>query len=365
MRDEKIINRTISFFEKVYPSENKYIVIYDGEIKYVQPQENVVFISSASQLAEYLDEFSSYKYLIIHFLWIDVAVALRDVKNDNICWIEWGGDLYSQLLQIKGFKLYSSEETARVANQVNGFLSPFSTIVNKLRLAYHQYVMKRFIRKVKYFIPDSTPDEYPLLLEYYPEFSFLELKEIFYYPINDIMGRLIGEKCYGSNIIVNHSASPTGNHLDVFQLLSKLPLGNRKIIVPVSYGTDSLKEFIIRKGQEILKDNFYPLTEFMSLDEYNKLLLTSNVFIYGHLRQEAVGNILIALFIGGKVFLSSDSPMFTFYKRIGLKLYSLNELNRDSISSPMKEEDVENNRRILTELYSAERLCDLITNNFV
>ena len=68
MRDEKIINRTIKFFEKVYPSENKYIVIQSSGVKYVQPQDNVVFISSASGLIDFLEEISSYKYLIIHFL---------------------------------------------------------------------------------------------------------------------------------------------------------------------------------------------------------------------------------------------------------------------------------------------------------
>ena len=38
-------------------------------------------------------------------------------------------------------------------------------------------------------------------------------------------------------------------------------------------------------------------------------LLSADVFIYGNWRQEAVGNILIALFIGGKVFLDEKNPL--------------------------------------------------------
>lgn len=364
MRDEKIINRTIKYFEKVYPLENKYLVILTGDVKYVQPRENVVFIHSASRLIEYLGEIATYKYLIIHFLWKDVAIALRNVKNDNICWIEWGGDLYNHLLQAKGFKLYSNKETETIANYVDGFYSYCSFIRHKLRLKYYQYVLKRFIKKVKYFIPDSTPDEYFLLLKYYPEFSFLEPKEIFYYPINEILGDLLNEKCYGTNIIVNHSASPTGNHIDIFRLLSRLSINDRKIVVPISYGTDRMKRYIITLGQKILKNNFSPVLNYMPLDEYNKLLLSSNVFIYGHIRQEAVGNILIALFIGGKVFLSSESPLYSYYKRLGLKLFSLEEIDSNSINTPMKKEDVYTNRRILKNLYSADRLCNLIKQNF-
>ena len=364
MRDEKIINRTIKFFEKVYPSENKYIVIQSSGVKYVQPQDNVVFISSASGLIDFLEEISSYKYLIIHFLWKDVAIALRNVRNENICWIEWGADLYNQLLHIRGYKLYSNQETEAVANSLVCSSSLFSSLTNTIRLKYNQYVLTRFIKKVKYFIPDSTPDEYSLLLKYYPEFSFLKYKEIFYYPINDILGNLLDERCSGTNIIVNHSASPTGNHIDVFRLLSRLSIHDRKIVVPISYGTEKMKRHILDWGQRILNNNFCPVLDFMSLDEYNKLLLTSNIFIYGHIRQEAVGNILIALYIGGKVFLSSESPMYLYYKRIGLRLYSLNELDNDSIKIPMKTEDVEINRRILRELYSTDRLCNLIKQNF-
>ena len=364
MRDEKIINRTIKFFEKVYPSENKYIVIHSRGVKYVQPQDNVVLISSAKELIEFLEEISSYKYLIIHFLWKDVAIALRNVRNDNICWIEWGGDLYNHLLRAKGFKLYSYKETEIIANSVEGSYSLFSSIRNQLRLKYYQYVLKRFIKKVKYFIPDSTPDEYPLLLKYYPEFSFLKQKEIFYYPINEILGNLFENKCCGNNIIVNHSASPTGNHIDIFRLLSRLSINDRKVIVPISYGPEKMKRYIIKCGHKFLKQNFCPVLNYMALDEYNKLLLTSNVFIYGHIRQEAVGNILIALFIGGKVFLSSESPMYSYYKRIGLKLFSLEELNNESINIPMNSEDIELNRKILKDLYSTDRLCNLIKQNF-
>ena len=364
MEDEKIIDRTIEMFEMVFPKENFFIVLLNGEKRYVSLRNNVVFIRTASEIKDYLPLSLSYHYFIIHYLRVDVAKLLTDFQHPNYCWIEWGADLYNNLLEYRGFPLLEDNELKNYLLKER-WPYPLAIIRRKLGLYRRQRIVSRFIKRIRYFLPDSTPDELPLLLHYYPEFSHLQYKEIFYYPIDEILGcELINKQCQGTNIMVNHSASPTGNHVGVFNRLERLEIQNRKIIVPISYGMERVKKYIETKGHAILGEKLVPVKEFMPLEEYNKLMLSANVFIYGHWRQEAVGNILVALYIGGKVFLSSRSPMYSYYKRLGLHLWSLEEMDNESITVPLEQSLVEENKSIIMAHYSKERLLHLIETGF-
>ena len=351
-------------FEMVFPGENLFIVILKGNKHYVTPRNNVIFIKSASEIKEYLQYASDYIFFIIHYLRVDVAKILTGFHHQNYCWIEWGADLYNYLLEYKGFPMYEDMVLNKYLLQGKSFY-PIALLRKKIGLYQRQKVIYKFAKNVKYFMPDSTPDELPLLLQYYPELSHLQYKEFYYYPIDVILGTDLKDKqCKGSNIVVNHSASPTGNHVGVFERLTRLDIQGRKVIVPISYGQDNVKQYIEKNGYEILGDSFEPIKEFMPLEEYNKLLLSANVFIYGHWRQEAVGNILVALFIGGKVFMSAKSPMYSYYKRLGLHLWNLDEINNDSINIPLDQSLVEENRKIIMTHYSKERLLHLIETGF-
>lgn len=365
MEDEKIINRTIEMFETVFPNENLYLVILKGEKRHVKPRKNIIFIDSVSEITDYLTLSLNYKYFVIHFLRVDVAKLLTNFHHPNYCWIEWGADLYNNLLEYKGFPMYEDNNLRKILLKKKSPIIPFAFIRKVVGSYKRKKIVSKFVKNVKYFMPDSTPDELPLLLNYYPEFSHLHYKEIFYYPIDEILGeKLLSQHCNGVNIIVNHSASSTGNHIGVFERLKVLNLNNRKVITPISYGQKTVIDYIERKGYEILGESFLPVKEFMPLEEYNQLLLSANVFIYGHWRQEAVGNILVALYIGGKVFLSSKSPMFTYYKRLGLHLWSLEELDDAGINSPIAQSLVEENRSIVLKQYSKKRLLNLIAEDF-
>ena len=110
--------------------------------------------------------------------------------------------------------------------------------------------------------------------------------------------------------------------------------------------------------------NFKVVKNFLLLDDYNQLLLSANIFIYGNWRQEAVGNILIALYLGGKVFLDKRNPLLNFYKSLGLTLFDIEELSDEHLNSKLSSETINDNRKILKQFYSKERLISLIRENF-
>ena len=367
--DEKIINRTIDLFEEVYPGENKYIILLWGNSltgKFVEKKnDNVFFLHYGNKsFWKIVGEINDYDSVIIHYLSVLSAKFINRIEHPKIYWIEWGGDLYNTFLEHKGYKLYENERL--ISKLIHGNMPYFFYKIYK-NFKSRRLIKKMHpvVKKVKYFVPDSMYNEYPLLLKYYPEFSHLEYKEFFYYPIDEILGPdLIKKTCEENSIIVGNSCSFTGNHLHVLHKLKELNVEN-KIIVPLSYsGNAKYKDMIIGYGNQAFGNRFVPVTDFLSLSEYNKLLLSASVFIYGSLRQEAVGNILIALYLGGKVFLNSYNPLLEFYKSLGIIIFSTDELSLENLKVSLPTKDILNNKHILLEKYSLARLLSLVRTNF-
>ena len=193
----------------------------------------------------------------------------------------------------------------------------------------------------------------------------MEYRDFFYYPIDDILGEdLINTTSIGRSVIIGNSSSPTGNHLSVISYLRNFSLGDKDIIVPLSYGNKSYAALVEQEGMYAFGENFKVVKNFLLLDDYNQLLLSANIFIYGNWRQEAVGNILIALYLGGKVFLDKRNPLLNFYKSLGLTLFDIEELSDEHLNSKLSSETINDNRKILKQFYSKERLISLIRENF-
>lgn len=134
----------------------------------------------------------------------------------------------------------------------------------------------------------------------------------------------------GENILVGNSATPTNNHIEIFQALSRLHLPETtKIIVPLSYGDACYKRKIIELGNKFFGNQFQPVTDFMDFDQYAALLKNCSVMIMNHKRQQGAGNIGVGVYLGAKVFMNSDSPLYDYYKSIGSTVYSVTELKQE------------------------------------
>jgi len=367
INNEKITQRTISVFEKVFPFDNKFIVldtvmdrfdtsIYNSEIVFVSPKNKKEFWNA-------IGDITSYQHVIIHFLSYEVINLLGNVSHPSIFWVEWGADLYINMLHPRGFRLYEDPK------YVMRVLMPKipSSIVNFLyflRRKKYQLRYKKFVYKVKYFVPDSMPGEYDLLLSYYPEYTQLVYRGFFYYPIDIIIpDKSLVSK--GNNIMINHCATLTGNHLGVIEQLGKLNLKDKEIVIPVSYGNITHAQNVEREAKEKFGDRIKMIKDFMPLADYNRVLEGCDVFIYGHFRQEAVGNILIALYLGGKVYLHECNPLLAFYKSIGLSIFSIEkDLSTESINTKLTEETIFLNKKIIEDYYSETRLLELTKDSF-
>ena len=111
--DEKIVNRTIDIFEHVFPGENKYVIISTtGKRRYVQEDtENVMLTTyDTEKFWKYVGDVSEYQSIIIHLMTKYSVSFINKINHDNIYWIEWGVDLFENLLEPRGFKMYFNED---------------------------------------------------------------------------------------------------------------------------------------------------------------------------------------------------------------------------------------------------------------
>lgn len=362
MLDEKVISRTILYFEEVIPNNNKYIILQSKEgiphnHVFIE-KENVTFEKYGTRrFWEVVGEIKQYRQIICHNLTDPmVDFLLKSNATCPIIWIIWGIELYNLLLTKRGYILYANP------NDIGKIKTIKSRIAMKLLFFDEMRKYKRrlkAIEKISYVC--CTDGDMKSLLYFYPEFSHLKKMNFFYYPIDDILGDLlISNKELGNNIIVGNSAQFTNNHRYVFELLSNISIGNRKVIVPLSYG--EAPQYVIKCGK-ILGDLFCPITTFMPLNQYNELMISARTYIYGNFRQEAVGNILVALFLGATVFLDKRNPLFEDFSLQGYVVFSLDKI-KNMIDYRLTKEEIDRNRKLIKESYSREKLLLYIKEYF-
>lgn len=360
VNDEKIINRTIDVFEEVFPGENLFVVTNcASSFKWVKKRTNV--LSRGEFLKRKGD--ISISSIYIHLLnrrKMDLIDGLS-LEGISVFWIIWGMDLYNKLLAPKGFKMIDSS-TAYYKRTHCGWSWLWHSFKERKRKRESGRAI-RFIRdKVDYIVTDTTDNDYWYLLKYYPELQDKPWKDFFYYPLDVVLGPdLMKSKVTGADIMIGNSASATNNHEYVMKILSRLRIGERRVVVPLSYsGRKDYIASVVQVGKELLGDNFTPLQNFMPLEEYNKLQSGIRVALFGNWRQEAIGNIIVALYLGAKVFLSAINPVYEWAQSHGLTVFELEKLSQIDIDTPLDEGICLKNREILTSLYTKERLHELI-----
>ena len=90
----------------------------------------------------------------------------------------------------------------------------------------------------------------------------------------------------------------------------------------------------------------------MSVDEYDEILNTCSYALFGHLRQQAIGNIITCIQKGIKIFLSEKGVMYSYFKEMGCSVYSLeSDLSIENLTTPLDLYQVQQNKMIINDKY--------------
>ena len=353
-KDEKVVNSFIALFESVFPNKSHYLIVKKWDnVRYVKSGANTFFFdNNSSELLSFLNNsITDYTHVCLHSIGGDKFY--QNINHPSISWVIWGADLYEGILAFKGYQIYDlhSEQLKIRAQKVPIFIYRFYTWLRD----YRRYIFeKRILKKIKYIITDNGCD-YDVFRKYIPELSIMHLGSINYYPIENLIGvDNMTKWCEGNAIWVGNSPAPNGNHVSVLERL--VNFNNKiKVYCPISYGDARLIKYIDTKGQELLGNRFHPLKNFIPSEEYYSLFLQANCFIFGHYRQCAVGNILMALYFGGKVFLYNKNPLLKMYRDLGFFIYSIDEeLSEETALTQLPIKQRNHNRNLVMNIASEE-----------
>jgi len=339
-------------FEAVFPGQNEYITF--GKKNKIEKQESF-------EVRHYKKWVLLYPWIVRKILKADVVVfhglpnnggilsALKALDSSTkTIWIGWGYDYYD-LIPRKLLK-EKTEKLIKRKNAKDLFLN-FKVILKKIVFRLLNIDKTKLINKIDVFSPVLYED-YLLVKESVKNFKPKYMAWNYANIDDNILRKDEKKRVDGLNILVGNSASNTNNHLEAFELLSNINLDNRKVIVPLSYGDELYKEQIVQNGQEIFGDKFYPLLDFMPVEEYKDVLQSCSIVIMNHLRQQALGNINIALLKGAKVFLDEQNPVYQFYKKQGVFIYKLDELI-EQYQTMHTDKEIEHNQQVLNRNRSA------------
>lgn len=308
-----------------------------------------------------LNRLNQYTAIVLHgMFWGQWQTPLLQhiQKHVKIGWVFWGGDLYGRQDIRDVFYTPMSRFLNKLHNRKKGKKSDTSW---EIPLDLYQ--------RIDYCIT-SLKEEYDFACQY----TKVPFKHFWYsyYSIEDTVGvSLMNSRCEGNNVWLGNSAALVNNHLDMLWSLFKGGLLHRmkdkQVIMPLSYGDLWVKNMMKRIGRFLFGKRLQTLEQYIPRNEYNALMLSCSTMIIGYLEPAANGNIMTALWLGMRVYLSEKSMAYAYYKRIGCMIFSiesdLNRRNPDCFAR-LSDADMLHNRQALMQEYGKQRtdqaVCDLV-----
>jgi hypothetical protein len=174
-----------------------------------------------------------------------------------------------------------------------------------------------------------------------------------YLSLNRILPELDGSKSQGTKIMIGHNASPTLNHYEILQKLSIIN-DNYSILLPLSYGNQEYGNIIKREAQKKFT-NVEILEKDVERNMYYKKLTEVGWAIFNTNFQQGVGNITALIWMGSKVFLDKNTSTYKDFSAWGIYVFNVQDhLNEYELSNKLSLDQIENNRKIISEKFNEE-----------
>jgi hypothetical protein len=356
--DNRFVAMAKNQFDSIDSHQHVYLVNSNSkQLKYISSSQNVTVLIGGTEEHKKFIRNHDWSAIIFHncnhkYKWNIINNLPSDIKT---IWFSWGSDIYT-LPKLRN-NLYLDETTTLLRKLNNGFINLNKDYILRLLLGKYKTQLKAY-HQLDYCAP-VIDEDLELINNAYS--LNIKLAQFNYGDLNHYLGNDIDRKVNGNNILIGNSGDFSNNHLDAFKLLQLLNTQKSKIIVPLSYGGN--KKYIssiLNKGEELFSENFQPLNTLMPLNNYRELLFSCSFAIMNHLRQQAVGNIIMLLWMGVKIFFDSNNPVYKYFSSNNILVFQTSDLIKPQkqIMKPLSTAEVNHNREILSSLYSKEKVAE-------
>ena len=281
--EKKIGTWYINFVNKFFDPSDHFFVVIGHEKFLLDNDSNVIYLQKKSIPTSFFKIRALAKkatIIHIHYLPNKIIPFYRMILNGYLkktYWHIWGGDLYDE----------------------------------------QSIAKKRFVKKIQ-AVGYIIPEDYDFFTKIYclkkPHFQITYPSSINADTYISIFKEAIRINTAGIRLVVGNSATPENNHLKIFDYL-KTVSSIDEILCPLSYGDKAYADIVIKKGKELFGDRFVPLTTFVSIEDYMKMLCGMDFGFYGYERQQGLGNVNPLILMGKKVFFFRGTLMSKHFGR--------------------------------------------------
>ena len=349
--DEKFFDSASDFFDSIPGIENLYYMYMpdNSSFKFIKKREKIDVITSYQ---EYISFFSAFFVdgIYFHSLNYKYYKYFKYISPEKtVIWWSWGYEIYHpvRLLQpLIKLDLFKPKTRAYIQKRRKSIRNVIRLLYYVLIYFHDNYIRKKVLARIDYFTP-VIPLEYTLLSKKYSMFRAKPFLLGLGPGISQKSEFVYHEKA--KHILIGNSLSYTNNHLDIFFIISKYKLGNQKIVVPINYGEDynADKEWF-KENSCLEKDSTIWLEDFLPRNVYLELFSNITHAIFGHIRQQAMGNIYICLLNGIKLFLYENSLIYKQLVAWGFKVFTIDsDMSELALKQVLSPEDALNNYNIM------------------
>ena len=319
--EDKFMPPFIDFVKEHFPdASNVYYIRKNGEQLLYDPLaqgggENGTVLREIQDAAVVVRLLYKSKRIVLHGFtnkYIIIFLAMNPWLHDKCYWSIWGGELYSFKKRKDIPRRVYEVFKARVISGVGNILT---YIPGDVDLARNWYGAKG--KHIECLMYTSNVVE------------------------NDKVQKSNSENKAGLlKIMVGNSAALSNRHLYVFEKLKRMKCNRISIISPLSYGDTKYALEVRDKGVEMFGEHFYPMMDFMCYEEYLNFLSDVDIAIFAHERQQAMGNIIMLLAFGKKVYMNKSSTLARMLCDIGLVIFDVDEIDLDPIGEKERADNI-------------------------
>lgn len=352
--DEKFIDCAIEQFSDLHGVESEFCVCAPGDKAKLVKSPDIKIFHTSEQIVNYANG-NHFDYAVLHSLCLSPRILSK--LQMPILWSSWGYDIYSDKKNAKRrpvvLDLFKPLTRKALGPQQRTFKEKIKYAL--LKVGYKSSWQKHhnaFLKKISY-LSVVLPEEFEMVKKKFNQLQF--------YPFQYI-DKDNGEFNHNfhtstKSILLGNSLDPANNHIDILQSLENLKV-NCKVYIPISYPDvpgpykKRLKEFAehLQYVTPIFLEDFIPKKKYFSI------INECSIAIFGHIRQQAVGNITYMLCTGKKVFLYSNSISYKHYNDIGAKIFSIEKDLDANIFDNVLDKAIQNKNR---EIICSEEKYDI------
>nr|WP_299071524.1 TDP-N-acetylfucosamine:lipid II N-acetylfucosaminyltransferase [uncultured Allomuricauda sp.] len=361
--EEKFLKKAIQIFDDLFPGQNIYLVGTNNNNINLDffPENNPSLICLPKNSKSYINTFKRYavpnNLIFFHNLYKEYKLKLAPYIDNKVkvVWYVWGAEFYGLNPKIENLLPLTNKAYADSLGPLS-FVRKRILAKVKQRYLWHQF-QKIFVNKVDYMVTNIKEDMD--LIDQEIE-NYTKKGWFTYFSFGHNLENQLTASNRG-NVLIGNSSSETNNHFDAFEILKNKINDTAKIYIPLSYGDMEYKKTVISHANSVFGNQSMPLTEYMCIEDYNKVISSCSVLLMNHKRQQAFNTIMMAIAAGCKVFLREENTIFSCLKREGFIVYSIqNQLSSSDALDALTVSQQKHNVELCKRIYSYDAVTTRI-----